>query len=272
MRITRSTVTVAMSLALLAMLWPATAHAQRGRGRRAVRVAPVRAPIVRSVVLVRGGFGYSFYDPYWGPYWSGYGPYGYGPARDALGSVRLQVTPQEAEVFVDGYYTGRVDDFDGIFQRLRLLPGGHEIVIYGDGYRSLRERIYVAPGTTHKIQEAMAPLGPGEPAEQPPVPLPSEPRAGDASPLAPGWDVVESDRARPESGTLAIRVQPSDADVLIDGERWRSTTTNDPLMVQVSPGAHRIEIRKDGYRTYSEDVNVSGGTAVTLNVSLSLLD
>jgi hypothetical protein len=40
------------------------------------------------------------------------------PARPS--SLQLQVTPRETEVFVDGYFAGRVDDFDGRFQRLPI--------------------------------------------------------------------------------------------------------------------------------------------------------
>ena len=53
-------------------------------------------------------------------------------------SVRLDVKPKEAEVYVDGYYAGMVDDFDGTFQRLRVEPGEHEIELWLDGYRTVQ--------------------------------------------------------------------------------------------------------------------------------------
>jgi len=49
-------------------------------------------------------------------------PYRY-PNIHADASVRLDVSPRDAEVYVDGYYAGVVDDFDGILQRLRVEPG-----------------------------------------------------------------------------------------------------------------------------------------------------
>jgi hypothetical protein len=72
------------------------------------------------------GLGFFYYDPFW--WGSGYGyPYGAygrqvyrGGYVQAAGALRLRVTPKQAEVFVDGYYVGIVDDFDGIFQRLHL--------------------------------------------------------------------------------------------------------------------------------------------------------
>src|SRR5262245_22712637 len=49
-------------------------------------------------------------------------PYGHRYAAPD-GSLRLEVKPREAEVYIDGYYAGTVDDFDGTFQRLRVVPG-----------------------------------------------------------------------------------------------------------------------------------------------------
>ena len=40
--------------------------------------------------------------------------------RIYYGDVRLMVRPRDAAVYVDGYYAGVVDDFDGVFQRLTL--------------------------------------------------------------------------------------------------------------------------------------------------------
>ena len=66
------------------------------------------------------GLGYFYYSPWgWDPGYYGY--YGYGAPRysaygydDDLGSVKLKVKPRDAEVYVDGYFAGHVDDFDGI--------------------------------------------------------------------------------------------------------------------------------------------------------------
>ena len=61
---------------------------------------------------------------YGGGYGGGYGAYG-GPYGWSIGGVRLKVEPKDAEVYVDGYYAGVVDDFDGMWQQLRLDDGGH---------------------------------------------------------------------------------------------------------------------------------------------------
>jgi hypothetical protein len=205
-----------------------------------------------------------------------YGAYRYGPESD----LRIDVTPKEAAVYVDGYFAGTVDEFNGTFQRLHVMPGEHEIAIYLDGYRSIRERLYLSPNATRKIVGTLARLGPGEPPEPAPQPAepPSPPSGSPAGRGVPrrGLPPVPPEpgpgaAARPRDGqgaTLMIRVQPADADVLIDGERWRGPGGDDRLVVQVTGGRHRIEVRKEGYEPFTTEMDVRGGESVPLNVSL----
>ena len=69
-------------------------------------------------------------------------------------------------------------------------------------------------------------------------------------------------------GTVAVRVQPADAEVLIDGERWEATS-GERVLVQLSAGQHRVEVRKSGYKPYSTTVSIRSGQTFTVNVSLS---
>jgi hypothetical protein len=95
------------------------------------------------------GLGYFYYDPYWyggyGYQGGGYsGRYAYGPA----GSLRLKIKPRDAQVFVDGYFVGNVDSFDGVFQRLSIEAGGHKIEIRAPGYETLQFDVLITPGET----------------------------------------------------------------------------------------------------------------------------
>ena len=95
------------------------------------------------------GLGYFYYDPYvWAPvasfYYNGYN-YGYGYGNP-IGELRLQVRPRDAEVYVDGYYAGEVDDFDGVFQSLRLEEGEYRIEIVAPGYDSLEFDVRIQAG------------------------------------------------------------------------------------------------------------------------------
>lgn len=181
---------------------------------------------------------------------------------DHESSLQLQVTPRETEVFVDGYLAGRVDDFDGRFQRLHIQPGEHDLTLYLDGHRKITQTILVRPRSSFRIRYTMMPLAAGEAPEA----RPTAPLRPPAPPDAPARD---NDGARVEGyGALAIRVQPADAEVLIDGARWDGGTGR-ALVVQLAAGSHRVEIQKDGYRTYTAEIDVRGGETSPINVSLS---
>ena len=72
--------------------------------------------------------------------------------------VKFDVKPKEAAVYVDGYFAGVVDDYDGAFQRLRTAPGGHEITLFLEGYRTYSERVYLSADNTFKFKHRMEKL------------------------------------------------------------------------------------------------------------------
>ena len=113
------------------------------------------------------GYGSGYYDPYgyrygYGRYGSAYGynPYAYGGYADAYytGSLRLKVKPRFGEVLVDGYYVGLVNDYDGIFQRLRLEEGPHHIEIHEPGFEPLAFDVLILPGETITYEGYLIPL------------------------------------------------------------------------------------------------------------------
>ena len=96
--------------------------------------------------------GSSYYYPYTGAYPYAYGTYGHYGSRYSpygpTGALRLKVRPRHAQVFVDGYFAGSVDDFDGVFQRLRVEAGDHLIEIRAYGYEPLVFDLRMRPGQT----------------------------------------------------------------------------------------------------------------------------
>jgi hypothetical protein len=243
-------------------------------------------------VFVGGYFGYpyysAFYDPFfspfypWGPYyWQGYPPRADEGREQTIG-IRTDISPKEAQIYIDGYFRGTASDFDGLFKRLRVAPGQHEIVVYLKGYRTARQSLDLQPGTDYRIREKLERLAAGEAIEPPPTPPPAQAKAesGDAPRGAPSQPAPDEYRRFPRPrrapapaaaegfGAVAIRVQPGDADVLIDGERWQGPEGPAPLVVQVSQGTHRVEVRKDGYAPYSTEVDVRQGETLRLNISL----
>jgi hypothetical protein len=217
------------------------------------------------------GSPYYYYPRYYSSYWGWYPHYPIGPYPspyyDRIGSARIQVKPEHTEVHVDGYFVGTADDFDGVFQRLNVELGEHEIQLYLEGYQTVTQKVLLRPGATLKIEHIMQPLGPGDPPESRPTPS-GPPRSSDPTRRAPA-PAPDRGGDRLQFGSLAIRVQPADAEILIDGEAWETPEGDSRLSVELAEGEHRVEVRREGFRPYATTVRVRRGETLTLNVSLT---
>lgn len=230
---------------------------------------------------------YFGYSPYYYSGFYGYSPYYYGYSRPygsygyRTGSMRLLVEPKEARVYVDGYYAGIVDDFDGLFQRLNISPGRHEIMFKLDGFRTYRVRVYVPLDQTLKIHYKMVP-GSGSEIDEATVGVPGEDprydsryddraRYEDRAEDRDRYESRDSDRGhdRAESadmGTLRCDVQPSDASIYIDGDF--KGTGRQLRALGLPAGHHRVEIVRPGYRTVEREVEIRAGHTTDLGVEL----
>ena len=98
----------------------------------------------------RLSIGFGIFSGYPVPYNYGYEypieVYGYGAPRERVsitpgssyyGGVALEITPNDADVYVDGEYAGRVEDFDGTTQPLTLTSGTHRIEVQAQGYEPM---------------------------------------------------------------------------------------------------------------------------------------
>jgi hypothetical protein len=225
-----------------------------------------------------GAYGYSpFY--YSGSY--GYAPYYYrGRYRDG-GSLRVIVDPQQTRVYVDGYYAGIADDFDGIFQRLYVPPGRHEITLKLDGYRTHKFRVYVPVDQTLKIHHVMD-RGTGEDTDEvigeqggyrrederdrDDRNYGRDDRRYDGRRDRDENDQVEDERDDAEAATLRLDLKPSDASVYVDGELRGSGRRVETL--RLAPGRHRLEVVRPGYRTVEREIEVRAGENTRVEIEL----
>ena len=247
---------VAGCIALLFTLSTVPAHAQRGHH------GPRGRPIVVHSPLMFGGYHH--------PYYMGFGQWypppvfgfpGFYPG-DHFSSLRLQVSQRDALVYVDGYAAGIVDDYDGVFQRLQLIPGHHEIVVYLPGHRTLRQNLYLSPRSTHTIKHTLERLHAGEAEEPQPVPRSMPPiLSAPPRPEAAGPEMRRT-------GTLALRVQPGDASIYVDDEAWKGPQGQDRVVIQLPEGSHRVRVEKRGFQPFSVDIDVRAGETTSFNVSL----
>jgi hypothetical protein len=141
----------AFALALLVPALPASAAPGRGghggggggRGHFGGRT--------RVFIGVGGGWGWGYwgwpgYYGYYGPgYYGGYGRSAYGP-ESQWAVIDTDISPEEAQVYLDGRYIGTADDFDGWPDYLYLKPGRYRIEFRLEGYETLTRQIEARPG------------------------------------------------------------------------------------------------------------------------------
>lgn len=267
-----------------AVLWPAQASAQHTHvfvpAGYVVRPAYVGySPFFYGPFFF--GFGWSQWYPY--PYLYPYPyPYPYPPPPYYgrpydISAARLEIKPRNAQVYLDGYYVGVVNDFDGTWQRLDLPSGDHEITVYLQGYQTYRQRTFFRPGQDYHFKAILEPLAAGASQEPPPQPPQQAPAAAGNPPQYPPPGAAVPRRVTPSQpphgesngfGTLSVQIQPADAIVTIDGERWDSPEGGSRLVVQLAAGPHQVEVRKEGLRTYVSTVDVHPGETQSLNISL----
>jgi hypothetical protein len=184
---------MAYGLAVAVLAAPSLAEAQNRQRPATGRAVPRTGPpprggtVRRSAPVYYRSYYYSpyyygtFYPSFYGPYAVGYGfgypAYGYGygygyrgygyPAYGYPGSygyryrpyggIRIDLPQKEAEVFVDGYFAGMVDDFDGAFQQLNLEPGAHRIEIRAPGFSPVSFEVRTEPGRTITYRSSLRP-------------------------------------------------------------------------------------------------------------------
>jgi hypothetical protein len=138
-------------------------------GDRRVYVQPRRNYYVYRYPAYRyyGGtryYGYRYYDPYFAGdfYWSNHAwrprTYYVGSSWDYdLGKLRLDIDQRDAEVYIDGYYAGVIDDFDGVLQGLRLEAGNYQVEVALPGFEPLQFDVHVSPGRTTTYRGSLLP-------------------------------------------------------------------------------------------------------------------
>jgi hypothetical protein len=174
--------------------------------------------------------------------------------------VRLDVSPRDAQVYVDSHYAGVVDDFDGIFQHLTLRPGPHLIELRKTGYRALAVEMNLYPGQSVTYRRTL------EPASE-----------TDRVAAAPGFE----EGAAPPSpadinappGDVRFDVTPEDAAIYADGFYVGIVDDfNGSQHLLLAPGHHHVSIRFDGYESVDVDLSIDAGHTMTYRASLKKLN
>jgi hypothetical protein len=95
------------------------------------------------------GYGYPYAAPYYGA--------SYVVPAHTSGGIRIDVPQRDAEVMVDGYFAGTVEEFNGRTQQLDLAPGAHHIEIRANGFEPASFDVNVDTGRTITYRAALRP-------------------------------------------------------------------------------------------------------------------
>ena len=239
-----------------------------------------------------GGGYYSYGSPYWGGWWRGPSVYGgtsfrY-PALPAFAIVDTDISPEAAEVWLDGVYIGTADDFDGYPDYLYLKPGSYRLEFRYQGYETYGINLDARSGQKVNLDKDMPELasrGKAEPFDPARKPMPYgrlfEPGGKPASLAAPRREDGEEPRTNlaektplpplaANQGILRILVLPDDAAVYLDDRMigMAEELSANSRGVRAGIGPHTVAVMRPGFKTKTFDVEVIAGKAVNVVVEL----
>ena len=230
----------------------------RQRPPRTVRPRPPG----RTTIVVRSWYPWhAYYHPYYGYWYGSWYPRYWVPMSteyDDTGTVRLKVKPKHAEVFVDGYFVGRVDDFDGSFQSLRLEAGPAHLDVRAADFRNLSVDVMILPGRKLTYEAQM----------RPGAPTPVEPILEDVSVDAelerapsPG---VEREVPPPVLGSVRLDIEPEHAQVFIEGYYVGVVADfSGGHGLPLESGPQTLEVRAEGYEPLELRIRILAGETTT---------
>lgn len=158
--------------------------------------------------------------------------------------VKLRIAPGEAALFLDGNPIGSAEHFSRHRAGLRLPPGKYLLEAALDGYTVLGEELEVKPGQRLEVTRQLRKSDVMSEVAVPDLNAPD--------PTHPGTP------ARP-TGVLLLSGSPADARVLLDGRFLCYASMLDDLrfLHRVPAGPHTLEVSKDGYRPFREEIIIS---------------
>lgn len=241
------------------------------------------------------GWGGPWGGGYWGGYWGdpwvrGWSATTVYPTPGAqYGAIDFDVSPERAEIYVDGERVGLADDLDGFPDFLWLDKGTYDIVVYLSGYRTIAHQVSIYPGLIVDVDDRMEE---GESVRPEDLASRSTERRdervrrdretaaaleGDGSrasrrtPAARGEsDDASSLDARAEPAMLRLSVVPDDASVYLDGRFLGTGVELGRLRARlwIDAGEHRLEIVRPGYESNETRFSAASGEEVDLTIEL----
>lgn len=136
------------------------------------------------------------------------------------------------------------------FEESNPIPGMVERVIGAE-----KGKVYIA-----YLDEAVVVNAPDTPATVQPAPS-----TGSTAATSTAAQAVQMPAASPpEPAIVDFRTDPSGADIMLDG----NFAGNTPSSLQVAPGRHTIELRLNGYRSFTRSIKIDEGSHPSVSTTL----
>ena len=182
---------------------------------------------------------------------------------DTSGTLRVETTVEEAIVLVNGRRIGRTDS-SGRIRASELGMGTHKVVVHKDGYAQVSQQVTLDKSTQNRT--IWLPLLPPATASTP---------SSDSLTARSGSLTTPAGSPRSDSATTATREEAGlvvdtgvpDATVFVNDSTRGQTDANGLLALQISPGTHQVEVRKEGYKPTRTTTEFDAGTQNTLAFS-----
>ncbi len=208
------------------------------------------------------------------------------------GTVSINSEPSNAMVFIDGKKAGSTPETIA-----DLTPGIHLVEVKQDGYETWSESVEVKDDKEYTLKailleitgsinissnpsNAIIRIDNMETGNTPSiitnlstgkhlleVEMNGYELWSDSINTEPGKEITITAELQTKTGSVVIKSEPTNAMVLIDGEKAGSTPET---LTNIKPGKHLVEIKMDGYIDWNESINIEPGMESDITAELQI--
>jgi hypothetical protein len=179
------------------------------------------------------------------------------------GNLLVETNVADATASIDGQVVGRTGP-DGQVYASGLSPGTHRLAVRKEGYAPItRTLTFEEPGLDRTVRLRLTPAD--SVAREGPEPVIT---AGSGLPDSLRTPPADS-AARPTTGRLVVEAGVAGARVFLDDSARGRTDRDGRLALEAPPGPHRVELRKEGYRSLQTTARLGAGGTRTLSLELT---
>ena len=165
------------------------------------------------------------------------------------GMIDIEISPSNARVWINEHATTIKGNAN-----LKLASGSYDIRVACEGYQTLTDKVFLQHGDSIARIYSLAILTPaGKMSASSAYGVPeegSEKRTDYPAALRLSNPMVF------HSGALSVRSKPEGADIMLDGYRVPGFLSP-CILDELAPGAHLLELHKDGYSPYSDSIMIT---------------